>query len=289
MPKGVRNHQHDSDNSMEKLYLKVGEADPNNAVPEAPAALLPEAERKIFVQVAALNSMNAMDTFEFMRQFIRPDITHASVANMIDQYRADIIGARNAVALYVDQKFPSFNPFKQAETINAGLKMCEKLLAQYYVWIDRKPEVADSWAAEREDVEVENARQEMAAKWVDRAQRGLSSVTKSYESWSLQKESWGKMVDEIIADFAAQNNPAQAPKLDARKISSVAKHVGVDGFIADRLAQLLVYGEQNLKRDDEDEDGTSKYFEDDEDGVEILFGTEEVGVQESGDDGPEDS
>ncbi len=283
MPKGVRDHQHESPGSIEKLYLKVGEADPNTSRPdEVHNGLLPEAERKIFVQVAALSSMNATDTFEFMRQFVRPNICHSEVANMIDNYREDIIGARNAVALYVDQKFPSFNPFKQAETINRGLSMCTKLMGQYSVWIDREPQPSQEYQDNHSEFEVAQSKQEMAAKWVDRAQRGLSSVTKSYESWGGQKVVWGKMVDEICAEFAAQRNPAQAAKLDPRKIASVARQIGVDDFIADRLAQLLVYGEQNLGMPDEEEDETSKYFEDGEetDGPDILPGIEGEGVPE---------
>jgi hypothetical protein len=289
MPKGVRDHQHTSEGSIENLYLKVGEADPNNEQPSAPTALLPEEQRKIFVQVAALNSMNSTDTFEFMRKFVRPDICHKDVANMIDAYRAEILNARTAVSLYVDQKFPSFNPFRQAEVINDGLSLCQNLLVQYGQWVTRAPKPSPQYEAEHEAYEVEQQKQEMAAKWVDRASRGLSSVTKSYESWSAQKVEWGKMVDAIIADFAAQRNPAQASKLDPRKISAVAKHIGVDDFIADRLAQLLVYGEQKLGRSDEEVDGTSKYFEDESDGGSFLQGIDGAGVRESGDAGPDGS
>lgn len=291
MPKGIRDHQHKSEGSTEKLYLKVGESDPNTARPgEVPEGLLPETERKIFVQVAALNGMQSTDTFEFMRQFLRPSICHSEVATMIDNYRADIIAARNAVALYVDQKFPAFNPFKQAEAINRGLSLCTTLMNKYATYIDRSPKVSNEYKDSHDIQEVQKWEQEAAAKWVDRANRGISSLTKTYEIWDMRKVEWGKMVEAITADFAAQVNPAQATKLDPRKIAAVAKHVGVDDFIADRLAQLLVYGEQNLTSGNEEEDQTAKYFTKAGglDGDAILQGVDGGGVQLSGAVEPED-
>ena len=172
---------------MENLYLKVGDDDPNNIRPDGEVDFLPsDSERRILVQVAALNSMNTGETFDFMREFIRPSIRHADVAGMIDQYRAEIIGARNAVALYVHQKFPAFNPFKQAETINRGLSLCTKLMTKYGLYADREPKASPNWAATKEDWEVHQYEQDAAAKWVDRAMRGLSQITKTYESWSVQ-------------------------------------------------------------------------------------------------------
>lgn len=274
MPKGIRDHSHTSPVSMEAKNLKIGGADPNNPAliirrkedelpPEKPVwdedELLPEEQRQIFIQVAALNAMNAHDTFEFMRHFIFPGITMDQVDGLIEKYRGDVIKARDVISLFVDRKFPHFNPFKQADAINKGLSVCYKSLAHYAIIVDRAPKAGkrrwkdDPDAAQKWEWDIQ-------ARFVGQAARGNSLVSQTYSRWHVMMIEWGRMVNALVDGKLPNAGPSEAGKLDARKISAVAKGIGVDSFLADRLAQLLCYGEQKLEADEGD--GVGKYFQD---------------------------
>jgi len=298
MPKGFRDHSHTSKVSMEAKYLKIGGPDPNNPEAGEPAGLaeavpsgtnrpqgesdedrlLPEEQKHIFVQIAALNAMNVDDTFEFMRHFVFPEITMAQVGGLIDKYRPDVLKARDAVSLFVDRKFPYFNPLKQADIINTGLKICCTALARYADMAEREAEAdeksfADNphgarlWEIDRND------------RYVSRAARGNSIVSNTYLRWHGLMIDWGRMVDAIVQGDMPESSGTERQKLDARKISGVARGLGVEPFLADRLAQLLCYGEQKLTSDDNTVD---KYFDDPkEDGDEKADAAETDRFEES--------
>lgn len=258
MPKGRRDHSHQGF-TMEKAYLKIGGPDPNNRenrtsdtqedsmLAVRDDGLLPEQLRDIFVQVASIFSMDVNDTHRFMKGFIMPEIKKAEVKDLLDKYRSDIVDAKNAIGFYVDQKFPAFNPFREAEVINKGLVTCEKAIDRYKKYMDKKVEAPQYIKDRGEEAELEWIERE-ESRWLEIGRKGFSSITKTYESWNSQKKEWGKMINEIISDFSAQQTESvkKSKKLDPRKISNAARRLGVDEFIADRLSQLLVYGEQDL-------------------------------------------
>lgn len=277
MPKGIRDHTHMSKVSMEAKNLKVGGPDPNNvsAVQETPEkeeeiwdeeGLLPEEQRRVFVQVAALNAMNGFDTFEFMRHFICPDITQPQVEGLVEKYRGEILKARDVLSMFVDKKFPHFNPFKQADTINKGLQIAQTTLAQYAVIAGRCPK-ASKELREKNPSAAELWEWNAQAKFVGQAARGNSLVSQTYTRWRDEMLKWGKMVDALIEGKVPESSEGKDDeKLDPRRVAAVARGIGVDSFLADRLAQLIVYGEQEMYSDVEK---NAEYFEkEDEEGDE---------------------
>lgn len=260
MPKGIRDHTHTSEVSMEKKNLKIGGADPNNvsAVQEAQEkeeeiwdeeGLLPEEQRRVFVQVAALNAMNGFDTFEFMRHFICPDITQTQVEGLVAKYRGEILRARDVLSMFVDKKFPYFNPFKQADTINKGLQIAQKTLAHYAVMADRSPKASEKMR-ENDPAGADLWEWNQSAKFVGQAARGNSIVSQTYTRWRGEMLDWGKMVDALIEGKVPESSEVDNKEiLDPRKVAAVARGIGVDSFLADRLAQLIVYGEQQMYSD----------------------------------------
>jgi len=267
MPKGIRDHTHTSKVSMEAKNLKIGGPDPNNPSsvkePEEKEifdeeALLPEEQRKIFVQVAALNAMNGHDTFEFMRHFICPDITLKQVDGLIAKYRGDVLKARDVLSMFVDRKFPHFNPFKQAETINKGMQIASSTLARLVVMAGRQPK-ASAELREEDPARADLWEWDAEAKFIGQAVRGNSTVSQTYVRWREEMIDWGSMVDALIDGKVPEvSDEKKKHSLDPRKISSVARSVGVDSFLADRLAQLIVYGEQKMDQDSTD---ANKYFD----------------------------
>ena len=260
MPKGRRDHTHKSKVSTEAKNLKIGGADPNNvsAVQEAPEkeeevwdeeGLLPEEQRRVFVQVAALNAMNGYDTFEFMRHFICPDITQGQVECLVTKYRGEILRARDVLSMFVDKKFPYFNPFKQAHTINSGLKIAQTTLAQYAAIAERAPKASQE-LRDKNPAAADLWEWNAQAKFVGQAARGNSLVSQTYARWREEMLKWGSMVDELIKGKIPKDPEGEKKRgLDPRKVSTVAQQIGVEPFLADRLAQLIVYGEQQMYSD----------------------------------------
>jgi hypothetical protein len=284
MPKGIRDHQHTSKVSMEAKNLKIGGADPNNPSVEEKVAeegifdedsLLPSEQRKIFVQVAALNAMNGYDTFEFMRHFICPDITERQVEGLVEKYRGEILKSRDVLSMFVDRKFPHFNPFKQAATINQGLKIADRTLYKYTVIADREPK-ASKQMRNKDPAAADLWEWNAQANFVGQAARGNSIVSQTYIRWREEMIKWGDMVDALIEGAVPQAVDEETKKsLDPRKVARVARSIGVDGFLADRLAQLLVYGEQRMYVDADQEDYFTKDGEEEGNGEGEGVGTKD--------------
>jgi hypothetical protein len=269
---------------MEAKNLKIGGADPNNPSVEEKVAeegifdedsLLPSEQRKIFVQVAALNAMNGYDTFEFMRHFICPDITERQVEGLVEKYRGEILKSRDVLSMFVDRKFPHFNPFKQAATINQGLKIADRTLYKYTVIADREPK-ASKQMRNKDPAAADLWEWNAQANFVGQAARGNSIVSQTYIRWREEMIKWGNMVDALIEGVVPQAVDEETKKsLDPRKVARVARSIGVDGFLADRLAQLLVYGEQRMYVDADQEDYFTKDGEEEGNGEGEGVGTKD--------------
>ena len=246
----------------DRRYKLPEEPDPNgaNAEPKSESlevsdnVLNTDEKKRLFVQVAAMCDLDAVQTHNFSKQFLfGGEVTLPQIRTLIEKYRDEILGASSAISLYVSQNFDYMSLVKQAEVINRGLK---SVMLQIEI-------------AERQIkfLHEANTTTEVDIAKADKLANRTRSLASQFTNWFQEKDRWVTTVQEQTKDIVVTEYTAIQGKgdtLDSQKLSGVMKHNGVAPEIADKVAGLIVTGDYYIQNHSSEEEHKSRYFSDDD-------------------------
>ena len=197
--------------------------------------------RRLFIQIAALNSMKPAETLEFCRDFLfkegadGEELTEDTVERMIVLYADDILKATDAFTMFINKKYTYLSLLSQAKIINQGMETTEWILERL--------------KASRSVEEIVDAKE------LDSQAKALTNLSTAYRRWCEMRDEWQMNMRDLVVRIAAfgggtGNDPVNERNfLSSQKVARLMRQNGVDSHTADHLAALIVAADKAMDVD----------------------------------------
>ena len=205
---------------------------------------------RVFVQIAAMTSMNGKLVQQFCNKFLFGDtrISVPQCEKLMEKYSNDILRATNAVQVFMQQKFDALSFIAEAEAIQDGMMFVGKAQKRCLLHMEKWESIYDEELdKDAEDDKRKSAKLAYEQNQISRLTATMSKLALQYNQWATRRDQWVLSMDNLAIDAVksttVKGSDGEVPFLDARKLSNHMKQEGIDSVVADRVAAVVVHGD----------------------------------------------
>jgi hypothetical protein len=236
-------------------FAKLVKSKSNKLAVKDDETVFGSAKAQIIAQVAAVFAMDVDATWEFINSYVftgkeEGKTTREEVEETIRANIDFIIKSQDAISIHLNRKFKFISPLEQARIINEGIRLVNNSM----VLLNKGIESAGNDGTGSEDMDFKS---------IEGMIRSLNTSSRTYSQFLERLDKWRLDVQGIVLSATkeirrpvpmsggskngsgnVENGENETSFLTAKSISLAAKKCGVDPVTADRIASLVIYGEQ---------------------------------------------